>query len=349
MLEEILELVSVPGVSGFEGAVREAIKSKAQWYAKTSVDRMGNLHAEVGGKGPHVMLIAHMDENGFVITRIEDSGFLRFRTIGGWDDRCLVGRVVNILTSKGVVKGVIGLLPPHLMAKPNEEMAKVLRTEDLHIDIACVSANEAKDLGIEVGTPVVLEKQPVMLRNDVLSARGLDDRVGCAVLLEVLKRLHGRKLSAHIHYVWSVQEEIGLRGAQAVSLTHRPDAAIIVDTCSASDIPGVASHFSHIRLGGGPVIRFIDNKAIASPGLVAFVKRIAEEKGIAVQMGISGGSTDGAMAQAGGAAMVPLGFPIRYTHSPVECVSLRDVEEMVRLLEALILDMDQGGWDAEKA
>jgi len=349
LLEEILELLSVPGVSGFEGQVREVIKAKAQWYAKTSVDRMGNLHAEVGGKGPHIMLIAHMDENGFVITRIEDSGFLRFRTIGGWDDRCLVGRVVNVLTPKGTVKGVIGLLPPHLMTKPNEEMAKVLRTEDLHIDAGCSSAAEVQGLGVEVGTPVVLEKQPTMLRNNVLSARGLDDRVGCAVLLELLKRLHGRKLSAHLHYAWSVQEEIGLRGAQMLSMSHRPDAAIIVDTCSASDIPGVASHFSQIRMGGGPVIRFIDNRAIATPGLVAFVRRIAEERGIVIQMGISGGSTDGAMAQAGGAAMVPLGFPIRYTHSPVECVSLKDVEEMVRLLESLILEMDQGGWDAEKA
>lgn len=349
MLEEILELLSVPGVSGFEDPIREVLKAKAQWYAKTSVDRMGNLHAEVGGKGPHIMLIAHMDENGFVITRIEDSGFLRFRTIGGWDDRCLVGRVVNVLTSEGVVKGVIGLLPPHLMTKPTEEMAKVLRTEDLYIDIGCASAKEAQDLGIEVATPVVPEKQPVMMRNDILSARGLDDRVGCAVLLEMLKKLHGKKLSAHLHYVWSVQEEIGLRGAQALSMAHRPDAAIIVDTCSASDIPGVASHFSRILLGGGPVIRFIDNRAIATPGLVAFVRSVAEERGMTIQMGISGGSTDGAMAQTGGAAMVPLGFPIRYTHSPVECVSLRDVEDMVRLLEALILDMDQGGWDAEKA
>ncbi|HUL39201.1 MAG TPA: M20/M25/M40 family metallo-hydrolase [Methanomassiliicoccales archaeon] len=348
MLDEILELLSVPGVSGFEGPVRESIKARAQWYAETSVDRMGNLHAEVGGGSPHIMLIAHMDENGFVITRIEDSGFLRFRTIGGWDDRCLVGRVVNVLSSKGTVKGVIGLLPPHLMTKPTEEMAKVLRSEDLHIDIGCTSAKEAQDLGIEAGTPVAPEKHPAMMVNEMISARGLDDRVGCAVLLEVLKRLHGKMVGSRVHYVWSVQEEIGLRGAQMLSMAHRPDAALVVDTCSASDVPGVASHFSHIRLGGGPVIRFIDNRAIATPGLVAFVRKVAEERGITVQMGISGGSTDGAMAQAGGAAMVPLGFPIRYTHSPVECVSMKDVEEMVRLLEALILDMDQGGWDAEK-
>lgn len=349
MLEELRELLEVPGVSGFEAPIRERIESKARWYARTEVDRIGNLYASIGGEERSIAVIAHMDENGMVVTKLEDDGTLRFRVIGGIDDRCLVGRVVNIYASKGMVKGVIGLLPPHLMVRPEQEMAKVLKAEDLRIDLGCSSAEEARGLGIDLATPVVFEKQPTALQNGIFSARGLDNRMGCTVLLEVLRRLHQRRLNSHVEFVWSVQEEIGLRGATVVSMTRSPDFAIIVDTCSATDIPGVPGHFSQLKVGGGPVIRFIDNRAIATPAFVDCVKKVAAGHGIPVQIGISGGSTDGAAAQTTGAAMVPLGVAIRYTHAPVECISLEDLENLARLLEALLLEMDQGGMDAKKA
>lgn len=348
MIDELRELLLIPGVSGFEEKVREHIEGKAQWYARTETDRMGNLYASLGGEERSIMVMAHMDENGMVVSRIEENGFVRFRVIGGIDDRCLVGRVVNLVTRQGPVKGVIGLLPPHLMVRPEQEMSKVLRTEDLRIDLGCSSAEEVKGLGVDLTTPVLFEKQPVMLQNNLFSARGLDNRMGCVVLLEVLRRLHGKRLNSKVTFVWSVQEEIGLRGATVVAMQHRPDYAIIIDTCSATDIPGVPDHFSELRVGGGPVIRYIDNRAIATPAFVAYVREVAAAHDIPYQIGISGGSTDGAAAQSSGACMVPLGVAIRYTHAPVECISLDDLDDLVRLLETLILEMDQGGMDAKK-
>jgi putative aminopeptidase FrvX len=232
-----------------------------------------------------------MDELGLVVTRIEENGMLRFKKVGGIDDRPLVGRVINVVISKGSVKGVIGLPPPHLMKDPVKEMDRVLMAEELAIDIGCGTRNEAEDLGIKVMDTAVFEKCTVLLNGKMLSARGLDDRFGCATLLEILRRVSKKNLKVRVTFVWNVQEEVGLRGARVAVLKEMPDYVIAVDTYSATDIPGAPEHSNEIALGKGPVVRYMDNGSIASPKLVKFVQGIAVRKKIPLQIGITGGST----------------------------------------------------------
>jgi putative aminopeptidase FrvX len=342
LIRQIETLLMVPGVSGFEDKVREAIKSEVSEYAPTSTDSIGNLWATIGGDGQHIILMAHMDELGLLVTKIEQDGSLRFRTLGRIDSRSLTGRVVCVHTSKGVVKGVIGILPPHLM-KEGEIQPSHQDPESLRIDLGCTTREEAEDMGVRLLDPVIIEKTFNLLRGKILCGRGLDDRFGCAALMELLKRLHKRKLGIKVTIAWTAQEEVGLRGAQVLCLRQRPDLAIAVDTCSSTDFAGVPDNLATIELGKGPAIRQMDNKSIASLPMVALVKRVAEDKGIPLQIGISGGSTDGAAAQQTGAAMVPLSIPVRYTHSPVEMIHLDDLHNLVDLLEAIVLELDEQG------
>ncbi|MBM4236942.1 MAG: M42 family metallopeptidase, partial [Euryarchaeota archaeon] len=337
MIDELKELIAVPGVSGFEDRIREAIRERAEILTRTRTDEMGNLYATVGKGERHLLLVAHMDELGMVVSKVEEGGFLRFRKVGGIDDRSLIGRVVEIQTEKGRVKGAIGLLPPHLMADPSKEMDKVLKSEDLRIDICCRSKREAEDLGIAVMDPIVFEKHPLMLNDNVLCTRGLDDRFGCFALLAVLRRVAKRRIGMRVTFVWSVQEEVGLRGAKVAALKERPDFVIAVDSCSSTDFPGAPEHLARISLGDGPVVRYMDNRSIASPSFVKFVRETAASSKLPLQIGISGGGTDGAAAQEFGSFMVPLCIPIRYTHSTVECIHLQDLRNLISLLEEIVI------------
>lgn len=341
MLEELVELLRVPGVSGFESRIRESIRSKVDSICDTRVDGMGNLYATIGSGNNHLLLVAHMDEVGMVVSKIEENGFLRFRKVGGIDDRTLLGRVVTVYTRCGELKGVIGVLPPHLMKDPASEMKEVPSADDMVIDVGCQSKKEAEEACISIMNPIIFDKNIIQMRNEVLCARSLDDRVGCLALIEVLRKIE-RVDKLKMTFVWSVQEEVGLRGARVAALKERPDFVIAVDTCSATDFPYAPEHLEKIALGSGPVVRYMDNKSIASPAFVDFVRNLAERENIPIQIGISGGSTDGAVAQEFGSVMVPLCVPVRYTHSPVECVHLMDVKNLVILLEKIIKSFEEG-------
>ncbi|MCQ5376142.1 MAG: M42 family metallopeptidase [Methanomassiliicoccales archaeon] len=339
MLEELTELLKTPGVSGFESPIREIIRKKVDSLAKTRVDQIGNLYATIGDGDRHLLLVAHMDELGMVVSKIEENGFLRFRKIGGIDDRSLLGRTVTIYTAKGEMKGIIGMLPPHLMKDPTTEMKEIPSVEEMIIDIGCTSRREAEEIGISIMDPIVFEKNITRLGARIVSARGLDNRSGCLALIDLLRRVHKKRINLRVTFVWSVQEEIGLRGVRVAALKEMPDYVIAVDTCSATDFPGTPEYLDKISLGRGPVVRYIDNKSIASPAFVNLIKSIAASNGLLLQLGISGGSTDGAAAQEFGSMMVPLCIPVRYTHSTVECIHLDDLENLVLLLEKTIDDL----------
>ncbi|MBU1158333.1 MAG: M42 family metallopeptidase [Candidatus Thermoplasmatota archaeon] len=335
MKELLEEMIHVPGVSGFEDEIREFIRSKVEAMGlKTEEDNIGNLICTIGDTGPKVVLIAHMDELGLIVSKLENDGSIRIRKIGGIDDRTLVGRVVEIKTEKGTVNGVIGLKPPHLMTE-SDDKKKAVSWEDVRVDVGTRSRKETEKLGIRILDPMVFKKDVSYIGRDLICARGIDNRAGCAILLDAIDILRKRKLPVKLVFVWSVQEEIGLKGAKVVGFSMRPDYVFAVDTMTTTDGPMQGDAYERILLGSGPALRMLDHAAIASPRLRKMIEAVAKEKKIPLQYGTGGGATDGAVMQDFGALMMPLGIPMRYTHSPTECASLKDLQNLSRLIVAI--------------
>lgn len=339
MLDTLKELIFIPGVSGYESQVREFIKARIS--GKWRVDKLGNLILTLGEGETHLLFIAHMDELGMVVTYIEEDGSLRIRKVGGIDDRTLIGRAVIVHTKKGDVEGVIGIKPPHLMINREEEMKKVIPWNEMYIDVGTASREESRSLGIDILDAITLKKDFVILNEKIVCARGIDDRVGCLILLEALRRVERERLDKKVSFVWSVQEEVGLRGAKVIGNALKPDYAFIIDSCSAADVQGVDFHMSPFTLGKGPALRIIDRMAIATPQLKERIIKIAERHKIPFQLGATGGATDGAVIQTSeqGVQMLPLSIPLRYTHSPVELCHLDDVENMIKLVVHIINEL----------
>jgi putative aminopeptidase FrvX len=333
-LELLRDLVMTPGVSGWEDPVREKIRSMVSAYGETEVDAMGNLILTLGTGEKHVVLVAHMDEIGLVVSHIEDNGYVRFKKVGGLDDRVLVGRTVDIYLDgrPEPVPGVIGLKPPHLMKDRAKEMSEVVKVEDMVIDLGTRSRPETESLGVKKLCPVLLRKHFSVLANDIVATRGLDDRLGCAALVEVLETVESKGLDHRLTFAWSVQEELGLRGAYALGNRLRPDYAVAIDSCTTGDSPKVDYHLSAVRVGDGPVLRMFDRVAFASRTLMRHITDEAAAEEIPLQIAVTGGTTDGAALQTFGTAMIPLGVPIRYVHSPTEMMSLKDFDNLVRLV-----------------
>jgi putative aminopeptidase FrvX len=333
-LRLLRELVMTPGVSGWEDPVREIIRGKVSKYGKTEVDAMGNLTLTVGAGDKHAVFCAHMDEIGLVVSHIEEDGYIRVRKVGGLDDRVLAGRTVDIYPEGGPdpIPGVIGIKPPHLMKDRAQEMSEVIRAEDILVDVGTRSQAETEALGVTKLSPIILRKHFSILANDLVATRGLDDRLGCAALIETLARIDIADLKLRITFAWSVQEELGLRGAYAIGNRLRPDYAVAIDSCTTGDSPQVDFHLSAVTVGDGPVLRMFDRMAFASRTLMKHISEAAKREGIPLQVVVTGGATDGAALQTFGTSMIPLSVPIRYVHSPTEVMSLKDYDDLVRLL-----------------
>jgi len=342
-MKELLEqMIKVPGVSGFEDDIREFIKEKIEAMSlETSEDNLGDLLVTVGDKGPHVVLIAHMDELGLIVSNIDADGSLRIRKVGGIDDRTLVGRVVEIKTQRDIITGVLGLKPPHLMTD-QDDRKKVVAWQDVRVDVGTRSKKETEKLGVRVLDPMVFKKDISYITSDIICARAVDNRAGCAVLLDMLEKLKDRKLSLKLTFVWSVQEETGLKGAKVVGFQLRPDYVFAVDTMTTTDAPLMGDVFERVMIGRGPALRMFDNAAVASPKLRKVIEEVAKAAKIPLQYGTGGGSTDGAAMQDFGSLMMPLGIPMRYTHSPTECASLKDMENSSKLLIKVLERISKG-------
>jgi len=323
------ELVDTFGISGFEEPVRDKIR-KLFPQVEFKEDEVGNLSTTIGSGGRQIAFMAHMDELGFLITYVEKNGYLRFKPIGGWDVRGVYNRVVEILTDQGIIQGVIGLKPPHLSKK--EEMDKLISWDDLYIDVGVESDEEVKKMNIIPVLPARLKKDFVILNEKYGVTRGLDDRVGCALNLLLLDNFLHNLPKNTITLVWTIQEETGLRGAQAFSARNSFDEVYTLDTVSAGNLPWGNFHQSPARTGGGPVIRLADRKGVSSLRLRNFVKGIAEKNKIEVQEIVTGGTTDAAAAFEAGLNSIPLCIPVKYTHSQVEMMSIADYHNALKLL-----------------
>ena len=333
-LEIFRKLVYTPGIPGYEDRVRELISSMIKNYGKTFVDSLGNLVLEIGEGEKSVLLAAHMDELGLVVTHIEDDGKLRFRKMGGIDDRILPSQHVIIHSENGDIPGVIGLTPPHLRL---EREVKVVPWNELYIDIGADSAEEARSLGVEVLDPVTFYKPWSMLKKGkVIATRAVDDRFGCAVLIEIARMIHEGKITPKlkVYLAWTVQEEVGLRGALALAHMIKPSYMISVDTTTCCN-PVITGN---LKPGNGPTIRAVDNAGIISPKLVKYLIKLAKQNNIPVQAVSAGGGTDMAAFQRVNVLSAALGVPVKYTHSTTEYLNLDDVEKLIQFISVILED-----------
>jgi putative aminopeptidase FrvX len=331
---ELLDrLLRAGAPSGYEGPAAE-IWREAAGFAELSFDGLGSSIARVGEAAPLVAVVGHIDEIGLIVTHIDEKGFLWFAPIGGWDPQILVGQRVEVRGRDGLVPGVVGRKPIHLLEP--DQRKKVVELKGMHIDIGAADRDEAAEL-VRVGDPVVIAAAPVALAGERLVSKSMDNRLGAYVALESLRRCHeGDGPGGSFAAVAAVQEEIGLFGARTAAFEVRPDIAIAVDVTHATDAPGVdEKEIGSHPLGSGPAI---GRGSTLSPKVFELLVETAEAEGIEYSISASGRgtSTDADVLQISRSG-IPTGLvsiPLRYMHSPVEMVDLRDVEATVALLAA---------------
>jgi endoglucanase len=288
---------------------------------------------------PRIMLAGHCDQIGLLVQHIDDQGFIRVSTIGGWDMQMLIGQRLTVWSESGPVTGVIARKAIHLLTE--DERKQVPKIQDLWLDIGATSEAEARE-AVSIGDPVTLELGFHPLRNDLASAAGMDDRVGVWVVFEALRLISKAHPKAAVYGVSTVQEEIGLRGAQTSAFTIDPQVGIAVDVTHATDCPGIdQNQYGRVKLGHGPVVFRGPN---VNPVVFGKLAELAEKHEIPVQVnGISrAASNDGNVLQIsrGGVATGIIGIPNRYMHSPVEVVSLKDLENAARLIAEFCLSLN---------
>ena len=335
-IELLRELSNRFGVSGFEGEVREWIRRNIQdWVDEVEVDVLGNLMARINpGRDFVMMLDAHMDETGIMVSYVEESGFLRFAPIGGWDPRVFPAQQVE-MRSRGDkrYRGVIGASPPHIQSP--EEQKQALKVEDLFVDIGANSKEEVMTWGIGTGSPGSLHYPFQFIGTNRAMGKALDDRAGCAVLIRCLEYFSKNRPDFTLVANFAVGEEVGLRGAKTAAFQIRPDVALVVEGTVGADTPGIAAHKCPARLGKGPAISVADNSIIVNPSLVTFIEQIAERSKIPWQHKIPlTGSTDaGAIHLTGKGVMTGIiSVPCRYIHSPSSVIDLQDFEHTLSLV-----------------
>jgi len=279
------------------------------------------------------MIEAHADEIGLMVKQVDEKGFLRFICIGGWFDQTLLNQRVIIHTRSGPVTGVIGCKPPHLMK--DEERKKIIEGRDMFIDIGCTSQKEVEDLGILVGTPVSIDRTFATLQGDRVTGKAFDNRAGLVAMIEALKRT---KSQSAIYAVATVQEEVGLKGARVAAFGLEPDVAIAADVTIPGDHPGIEKKDAPIEMGKGPVVVMADASGrgiIATPQVIEWIAGTAREFQIPVQLEASDGGTTDATAIYLTKSGIPTGVisvATRYIHSPVEVLSLSDIDKAADLM-----------------
>ena len=339
--ETLKKLLSTPGPSGYE-APAAGVWREAADFATIETDKLGSSIARVAGESEDalVAVVGHIDEIGLAITHVDEKGFAYFTTIGGWDPQILVGQRVAVATKDGPVPGVIGRKPIHLLKE--EQRKKVVEIEGLHIDVGASDRDETLGM-LRIGDSVVIDAEPFTLSGERLASRAMDNRLGSYVALEFARRCHERGGHAvSVAGVAAVQEEIGINGAQTSAYQLQPTIAIVVDVTHATDAPGIdeKEHGSH-ALGSGPVI---GRGATLAPKVFELLVETAERESMDYSIETSGRRTaTDADAYQISRAGIPTGLvsiPLRYMHSPVELVDLRDVEATIELLVAFATGLD---------
>lgn len=342
---ELLKRVTeAHGVPGYETEVRAVLRELMEPLGELSQDKLGSLICRQPGEGPKVMLAGHMDEIGFLVHHITDDGFIKFIQLGGWWDQVLLGHRVIIKTQQGDVIGVIGAKPPHLLAA--DERDKVVKKKDMFIDIGATSKTEVEAAGVRLGDPVVPDSEFAVLANGkTYLSKAFDDRVGCAIVVDVLRHFNGNGNSHpnDLYGVATVMEEVGIRGATTSARAVDPDVAIILESDIAGDVPGIKDEESSIKLGAGPTMLIYDARMIPNLALRDLVIDTARELEIPLQFSaIQGGATDGGAIHLHGTGVptVVIGVAARHIHSHGAILHRDDYDRAVRLVAALVEKLD---------
>jgi putative aminopeptidase FrvX len=339
-------LCETPGAPGFEKKVRDLVIEQASgWADELTVDNLGNVSVLMKGRhnpeGKKVMLAAHMDEIGFIVTHIDEGGFLRFHTLGGFDPKTLTAQRVIVHGTKDLV-GVMGSKPIHVMSQ--EERGKMPKTTDYFIDLGMKRDEVAQY--VKVGDPITRERELVEM-GDCVNCKSLDNRVSVFILLEALKRL--KNAPYDVYGVFTVQEEVGLRGASVAAHTIDPDFGIAIDTTIAYDVPGAQPHEQITALGEGAAIKIMDGSVISDYRMVDFLKAIANQQGVKWQPEIlTAGGTDTAGVQRmgkRGAISGAVSIPTRHLHQVIEMAHKQDIAHCIRLIVGALENIDKHNWE----
>ncbi|MBW6515963.1 MAG: M42 family metallopeptidase [Candidatus Cloacimonetes bacterium] len=342
-LELLMKLTLTPGVSGFEDKIAGIMIEELGNNVSYQRDKLGSIAFEYIGKSsePKIMVVGHQDEIGFITTRIEKNGLLRFHNLGGWDWRTLLSSPVNVINDKGeLISGVIGSIPIHYIKGNLNE----LKLEEMFIDIGAKSDEDVVNkYGISPGSPIVPTTHFVHEEhNNLIFSKAFDDRVGIAIAIETGKFLSENDHANAVYCCGSVQEEVGIRGAQTLANMIKPDLAIVVEGVPADDFPGNESKAQN-RLGGGAHIRLFDPTMLVKPKLTNLAIETAKKYDIPYQTSIrTSGGTDGKVIHISniGVPTIVLGVPVRYAHSHNGIISLDDYKNCLELVRRLVMALD---------
>jgi len=338
LIDVLEKLSNACGVAGREEEVRDLMKKLLKPNVdEIKEDKLGNVIGVKKGKkdAPTVMLAAHMDEIGLMVKNITKEGFIQFAKIGGIDDRILVAQKVLVHTDKGSITGIIGSKPPHILKE--EEKKKVIEADNLFIDVGAKNKQDAQKMGVRVGDAVSFDIEFTRVGKDSVVGKAFDDRVGCAVLIETMKKLP--KVDCTIYAVGTIQEEVGLRGATIAAFQLYPDVGIALDVTVAGDVPGVKEVEAPAKMRAGPALTVADAGLITHPKVLRLFIDSAEENKIPYQLETGMRGTTDAARIALTKEGVPSGvisIPTRYIHSPTSLLSLKDVENAVKLAVAAL-------------
>ena len=337
------KICSAPGAPGFETEIRKLlIKQISENKLSYSVDNMGNVIVVIKGrKQKKVMVAAHMDEIGFIVKHIDEDGFVFFHPLGGFDPKTLTSQRV-IIHGKSDVFGVMGSKPVHIMS--SEDRKKTPKIEEYYIDTG-LSKNQLLKK-ISVGNPITRKSEFLEL-GDNINSKSLDNRASVFVLLEVLKKIK-HPPPFDIYGAFTVQEEVGLRGASAASLEINPDFGICLDTTIAFDTPGSSKKEQISRLGKGPCIKIMDSQTICDYRMIEFMKKVSREKKIDTQLEIlPSGGTDTSPLQrmnSGGSIAGAISIPTRHIHQTIEMVNKKDLINTISFLQECLTKIDSYDW-----
>ncbi|WP_107039751.1 M42 family metallopeptidase [Brumimicrobium mesophilum] len=343
-LELLGAICQAPGAPGYEQKIRSLILEEIRPLVdEVELDNMGNIYAIKRGKSDKkVMIGAHMDEIGFIVTHIDEKGFIRFHTLGGFDPKTLTAQRV-LIHGREDVMGVMAAKPIHVMTP--EERNKNPKTTDFFIDTGR-SKEEVEEL-IQIGDPITRERSFVEM-GDCVNSKSLDNRLAVFILIETLKNLKDKEVPYDIYGVFTVQEEVGIRGANVAALKINPDFGFGLDTTIAYDLPGASAHEKITSLGEGTAIKIMDASTIADYRMVEYMKKTANGHNIKWQPEIlTAGGTDTAGIQrmtAGGSIAGAISIPTRHLHQVIEMAHKEDIQRSIDLLIACVSEIDTFDW-----
>lgn len=336
------ELSEAPGPGGFEGPVIKIVKRELESIVKNfTIDAMGNVMGELPGPpgSPRILVQAHMDEVGFLVRNITPDGFILFNPTGGWLPQVILEQRWRIDTARGPVYGVTGMKSPHITSA--EERNVMVQQENMFIDIGAKTAEDAREMGLRPGLPIVPDSEFKLMSNSKMyMGKAWDDRAGIGVMIDAVKQLAKMNHPNTVIAAATVQEEVGLRGAHAVALTTKPDLVLNLEIGIAGDYPFTTPKIAQERLGGGPAIFVFENSMIPNNSLIEYIIEFARRNKIPIQFSsISGYGQDASVTQRfgpGGVLAVNIGIPGRYAHSHTGIIHRDDYDNTVKLIVGLV-------------